>query len=158
MNRELLLSDLVRDEGLRLSPYRCPEGFLTTGIGRNLDANPLTQAERAYIGHDCRSAQITVSQAYYLAEHDIDKAIAELDRAIPWWRSQPEGIQRVLANMCFNMGLSRLLGFKKALLALHVGHYLAASDELLDSRWAKQVKLRAHRLAAVVRLAGTPKV
>ena len=157
MNRDLLLADLVRDEDLRLAPYRCSEGFLTTGIGRNLDSNPLTAEERAEIGHNGRSAPITTAQAYYLAGHDIDKAVSALDRNIPWWRAQPEGVQRVLANMCFNMGIRRLLGFRKALLAIHLMHYSAAADELLDSVWAKQVKARAYRLASIVSMAAVSK-
>ena len=37
MNRQLVMNQLVMDEGLRLKPYRCPAGKLTIGVGRNLD-------------------------------------------------------------------------------------------------------------------------
>ena len=53
--------------------------------------------------------------------------------------------------MCFNMGLSRLMTFKKMLLALEKGLYQIAADEMLDSKWAKQVSRRAEFLAQIMR-------
>jgi lysozyme len=46
--------------------------------------------------------------------------------------------QRVLANMCFNMGIGRLFGFKKALVAMRQGKFSIAADEMLDSKWARE--------------------
>lgn len=34
-----LEKDLIRDEGLRLKPYRCTADKLTIGVGRNLEDN-----------------------------------------------------------------------------------------------------------------------
>ena len=48
--------------------------------------------------------------------------------------------------MAFNMGLPRLKKFKKMLTAINMKDYVKASEEGLDSRWAKQVYNRAHRL------------
>lgn len=45
MNLDTLKTELGRDEGVRTEPYDCPAGARTTGVGRNLDANPLTPAE-----------------------------------------------------------------------------------------------------------------
>ena len=45
MNMDALISELELDEGVRLSPYRCTAGFLTIGVGRNLDTRkPLLDA------------------------------------------------------------------------------------------------------------------
>jgi lysozyme len=49
--------------------------------------------------------------------------------------------------MAFNMGVSGLLGFKHALGAMKIGDYARAGTEMLDSRWAKQVRGRAAELA-----------
>lgn len=51
MNLDTLKTELGRDEGVRTEPYDCPAGARTTGVGRNLDANPLTAAEVRVIGH-----------------------------------------------------------------------------------------------------------
>lgn len=123
--------DLIRDEGIRLTPYKDTEGVLTIGIGRNLQEG------------------ITEAEAVTLLDNDIVKHEKDLDRAEPWWRGRPECIQRALLNMCFNMGISRLGGFKKMLAALHAGDYQTAHDEALNSQWAKQVGERAVRVASL---------
>lgn len=57
----------------------------------------------------------------------------------------------VVKNMLFNLGLSRFLKFKKMLKAVREGDYERAAVEMLDSRWAKQVKGRAVELADMMR-------
>ena len=51
-----------------------------------------------------------------------------------------------MANMGFNLGLTRLLQFKKFLAAMEKGDYETAAIEMMDSRWAVQVKGRSTRL------------
>jgi lysozyme len=53
--------------------------------------------------------------------------------------------------LCFNVGLSRLMGFKKALAAMAIEDYDVAADEFLDSRWAKQVGSRALTITDMIR-------
>jgi len=53
-------------------------------------------------------------------------------------------------NMCF-MGIQKLLKFKKMLAAAEAGDYDKAADEILDSKYAKQVGARATRLAQMMR-------
>ena len=79
-------------------------------------------------------------------EKDIESVFADLERNMPWASDQPEDIKRVLANMCFNLGITRLLKFKKFLGALESKDYKTASEEMMDSRWATQVGPRADRL------------
>ena len=57
----------------------------------------------------------------------------------------------MLADMCFNLGINRLLGFKNTLAAIKAGDYEAAADGMLASMWAKQVGKRAHRLIKMMR-------
>ena len=52
--------------------------------------------------------------------------------------------------MCFNMGITKLMTFKKMLRALDGADYAAAAKEMLNSRWAEQVKGRAAYLAGVM--------
>lgn len=126
-----LKQDLVRDEGLRLMPYRCTAGKLTIGVGRNLDDVGLTEAE-----------------ALYLLEQDLDRVQADLDRTMPWWRALSERRQQALANMAFNLGITHLRGFRNLLAALQAGDYDRAASEALASKWAAQVGGRAQRIAA----------
>lgn len=151
-----LVEDLERDEGFRAKPYFdcglhdavlvCPActregrdraGILTIGIGRNL-----------------RDVGISRGEAYGMVHNDIEGAVGELDHRLPWWRRLPAGQQRALANMTFNMGIARVLGFKKALAALQAGRHEEAAAEMLDSAWARQTGVRATRLATLVRIGG----
>ena len=134
MNRDDLRSMLVLHEGLKLKPYRCTAGKLTIGVGRNLDDNGITQAE-----------------AFALLENDILAVEADLDRTWPWWREMSEARQQVLADMCFNLGITRLGGFVNTLAAMKRGDYEAAANGMQASLWASQVGRRAQRLAKMMR-------
>lgn len=130
MNRDLLTQELERDEGIRLKVYKDSLGIETIGIGRNL-----------------RDVGISKAEAYMLLGADIDSVERDLDRALPWWRQLSDNRQRVLANMCFNLGINRLLGFKNTLAAMKEGRYADAAEGMLASKWASQVGQRAVRLA-----------
>jgi lysozyme len=130
---ETIKQDLRRDEGVRLKPYLCTAGKMTIGVGRNIEDMGITDME-----------------ADYLLENDIERVVAELDRSLPWWRDLSGKRQGALINMCFNMGISRLMTFRKMLGALESGRYDAAASEALSSKWARQVGARSKRIAAVL--------
>ena len=121
-------------EGLKLKPYTCPAGKLTIGYGHNLEDNGITQ-----------------EVAEILLKTDLAHARMEVTAKVPYIGKLSEARQFVLVDMCFNMGLSRLMTFKKMLLALEKGLYQIAADEMLDSKWAKQVSRRAEFLAQIMR-------
>lgn len=136
---------LIRDEGSKRNaagdhlPYRCSAGKLTLGYGRNIEERGITEQE-----------------ALLLLNNDIQLCIGELIRSIPAYNRINDARQAVLVNMCFNVGIGRLLGFKKMLLALEAGDFRRAADEMLDSQWAAQVGRRAQRLALQMRMGVWP--
>lgn len=133
MNRQLLLEQLQRHEGLRLKPYHCTAGKLTIGYGRNLEDRGITEEE-----------------AGFMLDNDIDEVVSELER-MPLYLSLNPVRRTVLANMCFNLGLTRLLGFRRMLGALADKDWDRAADEILDSVWARQVGNRAVELSELMR-------
>lgn len=147
MNIDRLAEELIAEEGLRLEPYRCTEGFLTTGVGRNLDTNPLSADERAAIGHDGRSKPITRAQALYLLDNDIMRVLRNLDIYLPWWDELDEVRQHVLIGLCFQIGHGGLLKFKKMLADLQAKDFNGAAFELMDSKYSLQTPARAARYA-----------
>lgn len=140
MNREFLKNQLVEHEGLRLTPYRCPAGKVTIGVGRNLEDLGISHAE-----------------AMHLLDNDINRCTVELDRNVAHWRTHGEAREVVLANMVFNLGLPRFLRFRKMLAALQERDYQKAADEMLDSLWARQVGNRSRVLAEMMRTGEYPK-
>ncbi len=142
------IKDMVgRHEGLRLKPYRCTEGKLTIGYGRNLDDKGISGAEAELI----LAGGISETAAELLLENDIAQALGELKLSIPCWDELSEVRKAVLVDMCFNLGLRGLLKFKRMLLALKEDRYEDAAREMLDSTWATQVKGRANELAFMMR-------
>lgn len=146
-----LRQDLIRDEGLKLAPYRCTKGFLTIGVGRNLDSCPLTTEELRKVGHDGRRKPITAAQAELLLTNDITRTMESLDMCLPWWSTLDDTRRSVLFNMAFNLGVEGLKRFKDTLSSVQAGEYQEAAKCMLDSKWASQVKGRAVRLANMMR-------
>lgn len=134
MNRDKLAAQLVIDEGKRPRIYVDTVGKITGGVGRNLTDRPFSDDEIAL-----------------MLSNDITSAEADLDRNLPWWRTLTDARQNVLANMCFNMGIDRLLGFKNTLRFIQTHQYAAGAEGMLDSKWANQVGQRAIRLAEMMR-------
>ena len=133
MNR--IKAQLVRHEGLRLKPYRCTAGKLTIGIGRNLDDRGISQKE-----------------AYAMLERDIQDCEQWLIDEIPEvYNKLDEVRQSVLLNMCFNLGIKGLLGFKNTLDFIGAGDWERAANNMLASKWAKQVGMRAIELSEMMR-------
>lgn len=132
--RDALRLALIRDEGVRLKPYRDTVGKLTIGCGRNLDDNGISEAT-----------------AFQMLDEDITTHAHELAAAYPWVTALDPVRYAVLVNMAFNLGLSRLRQFKHTLACIERGDYDAAADAMLKSLWAKQVKNRAVRLAQEMR-------
>lgn len=134
MDRPTLIDELVRDEGMRLKPYVDTVGKTTIGIGRNLT-----------------DVGINKEEAYTLCNNDIDDVEGDLDHNLPWWRNLNEVRQRVLANMCFNLGIVRLLKFSNMLRFARNGEYNLAAVEMRASAWYGQVGIRATRLESMMR-------
>ena len=125
-----LREQLIRDEGLRLFPYRDSVGKLTIGVGRNLD-----------------DVGITAAEADVLLDHDITRATTAGLMRLPWASTLGDVRRAVLVNMAYNLGVGGLLGFRVALAAMERGDWPGAAAAMLDSRWARQVGARAKRLA-----------
>jgi lysozyme len=131
-NRELVKLELMRDEGVKLTVYKDSLGIETIGVGRNL-----------------RDKGITHDEAQFLLENDLDECIADC-LTFPWFADLDPVRQRVIVNMRFNLGPSKLRAFKNTLGYVQRGEYLLAAEGMLASRWARQVGARAIRLAKMM--------
>jgi lysozyme len=149
--RDNLIEKLIAHEGLRLEVYQDSLGINTIGIGRNLDDRGITQDELDWMDYPTiehvYSDGITEADAIYLAQNDVQIVEEELLAAHPCVENLDAVRQLVLVDMAFNMGVPRLCKFKNMWSAIHEGKFEAAAREMLDSRWATQVKGRATKLA-----------
>jgi len=139
MNKEKLIEELIIDEGCIDKIYADHLGFLTLGVGHLI----LDTDKEFKLSLGTPVSEERIKECLY---NDIDIVCAELDRNMPWWNELDETRQRVLANMCFNLGCPRLKNFKNFLAALEAGDFETAGEEMMDSKWATQVGNRAVRL------------
>jgi lysozyme len=136
-NDAILADELLRDEGFVAHAYQDSLGWWTIGIGRLIDKR--------------KGGGITKEEALYLKRNDIARFKKELDHRQPWWRTLDPVRQRVILNMTFNMGVGWLDSFVNTTKAIREGRWDDAAEGMLASGWAKQVKGRADRLAAMMR-------
>ena len=134
MEQETLKEQLIRQEGIRHELYECTGGFTSIGVGRNLEAKG-----------------ISFEEAMYLLDNDIKEYVEEVKNRIPLFDTLSTNRQNVLVNMAFNLGIYGLLRFKKMLLAVEKQDWDEAANQMLDSRWSKQVGNRSKELADIMR-------
>lgn len=134
MNLARLYRQLEVDEDRRKRIYVDTVGKISGGVGRNL-------TDRGF-----REDEIDLMLA-----NDVAEAVGECRRLIRGFDALAEARQEVLVNMMFNMGYTRLAGFKKMLAAVQAGNWREAASQMLDSKWADQVGDRADRLADAMR-------
>ncbi len=165
MNIDRIAEILKPHEGLQLKPYLCPGMKWTIGYGRNLTGNGLAGYEIAYLlvnrlkrWHSLGdnlivftsidlTEGITTSEAEFLLKNDIEQAYLDAHKAVSVFHGLAPTRQEVLIMMAFNLGKGRFLTFKRMLAAIDAGNCTQAAVEMLDSRWARQVKGRAVELA-----------
>ena len=132
MNIDKLIQELILDEGYKYETYEDHLGFLTLGVGHLvLDTDPEIDQP---VG-----TPVSEERVLECLNNDIETVCNELDRNMPWWKELGDEKMRVLANMCFNLGITRLLKFRKFLAALEAGDFETAGEEMIDSKWATQV-------------------
>jgi len=132
MTEDDLKTMIQRHEGYRPYVYYDTLGFPTGGYGHAF-------LNRSPISHDV---------AVLLFEEDFDRAVKDYNNL----GLELDPVRRaVVIDMLFNLGLTKFMGFKLMIRALRSGWYHTAAEEMLDSKWAGQVKSRAFRLAAMMR-------
>ena len=119
--------------GKPLVPGDTIKGHPTIGYGLCLDTRGIPQED---------------------AELLTTRYLVELERSLrverPEFRNLSMTRQAVILDMAYNLGISGVLMFKKMWAEIGRAYFRAAADEMLDSKWAKQVGDRADRLASIM--------
>ena len=129
MDIELCKAEIKRHEGEVLEIYMDSLGYKTLGVGHLCQPN-----DPEYNWEVGTPVTQEVVDMYY--EDDFEKL--------------PEVIQRVLVNMCFNLGASKLSKFRNMLKACRKHDWEKMAVEMEDSRWFKQVGRRSIELQKMV--------
>ena len=146
MNIDLCKQEIKRHEGELLEVYVDSLGYKTLGVGH------LIQPQDPEHGWEV-GTPITqeVSDIYF--EDDFNKHLAEAIHVFGEEESfylLPDAIQRVLVNMCFNLGGTRLSKFQNMLKACQSHDWQEMANQMEDSKWFRQVGRRSKELKELV--------
>ena len=145
MNIELCKAEIKRHEGEVLEIYMDSLGYKTLGVGH------LCQPEDPEYSWEVGTAvSQEVVDMYY--DNDFNKHLKEAIHVVGEedFENLPEAIQRVIVNMCFNLGGTRLSKFKNMLKACKEHNWIEMARQMEDSRWFGQVGRRSIELQKMV--------
>lgn len=146
MNIEKCKAEIKRHEGEVLAIYKDSLGYKTLGVGHLCQPH-----EPEYSWPIGTEVSQEVVDKYF--EEDFDKHLQETIHVIgseEIFYKLPDNIQRVLVNMCFNLGATRLKKFRNMLFAVHVGDWAEMARQMEDSKWFDQVGRRSKELQELV--------
>ena len=131
-----LVEMIKRHEGVKSKVYLCSAGYEPIGVGRNLSESGLGLSD---------------DEIDYLLNNDIKRVQQELKDTYFWFGGLSDARRDAMVDICFNLGLTKLRGFTNALTAMSREQFDVAADEFMDSKWAKQVGMRAIRVTEMIR-------
>jgi lysozyme len=129
-----LKSWIKKCEGFNRYPDVGHDFMVSIGYGRKLDNG------------------ISKEEACILFDNDFARCQNEL-ASFSWYYDQPQNVQDALLNMCFNLGIQKLLGFRKMITALIDKDYTNAAIEVINSEWGARYNERAKDVALLIRQA-----
>ena len=144
MDIEKLREEIEYDEGSVNKIYLDHLGLPTFGIG-----HLVTEWDEEY-GWEVVT-DVSEDRCIEAFNSDIENVLSDCHRLYPDFDDLPEEVQRIVANMMFNMGRPRLSKFKGMKRGVDSQDWNAAADEMVDSRWYRQVTKRADRLVERMR-------
>ena len=122
-----LIEMVRRHEGVRAYLYRDSLGFWTVGVGHMVDVRKGGWCD------DDIAARLN-KNGFSLSPQVIDAYLRYAS----------------LVSMAFTLGASGFASFTKARAAINRGQWREAHDQLLDSKWARQLPQRAKEIAEII--------
>ena len=147
MNIDQLREELAYDEGVVHEIYLDHLGLPTFGIGH------LVREEDPEHGQPV-GTPVSEERCIEVFESDVQITIGDCEKLYDDFHELPDEAQLIIANMCFNLGYPRLSKFKGMKAGVDARDWNRAADEMVDSRWYRQVTKRADRLVERMRAIG----
>jgi lysozyme len=144
MDLERLRNELEEDEGCKYEIYLDHLGLPTFGIGHLVTENDEEHGQPV-------GTPVSEERVAEVFEEDIQITLDECQRLYEDFDDLPEEVQLIVANMMFNMGRPRLSQFKGMKAGVDARDWNQAADEMVDSKWYRQVTNRADRLVTRMR-------
>jgi len=132
---EDVIRNLKKYEGFKSKIYLDSRGFETIGYGFLM-----------------KDFDLKENEAEIILRRKVLEFIEKIDKAFVWFLSMPLPIQKVIIEMCYQIGIEGFAEFKNTIEAMKRHDFKMAADHMLDSDWADQTPARAEELAERVRL------
>ena len=128
MDIEQLRLELEEDEGIKYEIYNDHLGYPTFGVGH------LVRGDDPEFGMPVGTPidEDRVAEAF---EEDIETVLEDCCKLYSDFDDLPEEVQRIVANMMFNLGYPRLSAFRGMRAGVEARDWDKAADEMVDSRW-----------------------
>ena len=139
MDIDQLRETLKVDEGVKNEIYLDHLGLPTCGIGHLITEDDPEHGLEV-------GKHIDDERVNELFDQDVQVTLGECRLLYNDFDDLPEEAQQIIANMMFNMGRPRLSRFHKMKQAVDGRDWIEAGNQMMDSRWYKQVTTRADRL------------
>ena len=139
---ETLKQRIARHEGCRLIPYLDTTSNWTIGWGHKMES----------VSPSILADGITQEEADRLLIDDILKSYHGVSRLPAMVLNNCNEVRRgVLIEMCFQLGYSGVLKFKRMLRAIQNNDFERASREMIFSLWHEQTPARCQDLSEIMR-------
>ena len=148
MDIQQLREQLEIDEGVKYDIYLDHLGLPTFGIGHLVTKTDPESGQAV-------GTPISKERVAECFDMDVQSVINDCNKLYEDLENLPEEVQQIIANMMFNMGYTRLSKFKGMKRGVDSKDWNQAADEMVDSRWYRQVTNRANRLVERMRAVGT---
>lgn len=125
---------IIKHEGKRNKLYKCSEGKWTIGIGHNIEDRGLSD-----------------NIVDFIFLEDFSDAYTAAHRTFNRFNFMPRQAQIVFINMSFQLGETKLKGFKNMIANANKADWDGVILEMMDSRWYRQTTDRANELIELIK-------
>lgn len=139
-------------EGFEATPYKDSRSLWTVGNGRCLETHPFTGPEwKRLLDNGWLVLSIWEAGAHWLMNTELADVEGQLSRIFSWWSVLNDARQNALIELAYQIGISKLMGFKNMLAAIRAQDWATAYAQAMDSDWARQTPARAQTIATQLR-------
>ena len=139
MNLQIIKDRIKKHEGYRDTIYADSLGYNTIGYGHLV-------IEDGFIP----GVQYSKKELEQVFEKDFETAVQSAKKLVGDYDLNDDAFG-VVIEMCFQLGLPRVLKFKFFLAALKIQDYEKAAEEMLLSKWHEQTSVRCEELTNIMR-------
>lgn len=130
-----LIKRIKKNEGFSLTPYKDQLGFLTIGYGHLILLDEKKLLEK----------KINKKHLEMIFINDFNKALSDFNKFLnPLSKNQKDS--ELLIEMIFQIGIVKVLMFKKLLRNVNNSNRFMVCFEMMNSIWYKQTPVRVKKL------------